>query len=391
MSNLTWPDKIPYPGSGTAGSNQQWTPAEVNELRDAVNSKEDTSNKATGFSVKDDTKFPTTKAVADFVGSYPKYTGTIDGTQDLSGGGYINSGFWVPANPFNATHASFPISGSKKCVLITFAQANKVLQVIYVLAANSNSYSEHWFRTFDPNVGSGEWGKWTKTVTADKLVTDLTSPDNNTFPTTLAIASYFPTGGFPKYLGDLAGNEDLNSKVTSGFWFPSGVFNATDTSFPVNKKGCLEVYANGNFKIQRYTTLPSSSGDLAMCYYRSGTAEGVWSKWMKLPSGGYAGSPEVESLTAGYTVSLISGSTDDNGVVEVSRIDGDESPTVSISITFNKADSNRLGGQITAGVESGFNNKYWIADIDDTSLTFIIGGNVGFGSPIRYYYSIFKK
>src|SRR5690606_40122653 len=68
-----------------------------------------------------------------------KYIGTIKGDENISAGGYINSGWWMPTSDFSASDNSYPFTGAKRCMLLTYEENDCIVQLIYVFGASSRS------------------------------------------------------------------------------------------------------------------------------------------------------------------------------------------------------------------------------------------------------------
>ncbi len=391
MANITWADKTEAVDPNNPSPNEQVTPQDMNEIKTAVNSKEDKDNKVTNFNNPNHTDYPTTAGVVAELGNYAKARGVITGAQDLNSATYKQSGFYTPTFGFNAVHASFPYAGSARGVLIVHANSEVVLQRFYVLGANSNGYSDMWVRTFDPYVNSGEWGRWTKFLRGVDVAGDFNSPDNSTIPTTLSVWNLIPTN-FVAVRSPLIGNEDLSDITVTGFYPPSSEMAVSNPSFPILKAGLLLVNALGNFVTQRYTSVETAPGKPAMEFYRSRSGGG-WSDWMAVESYVVASeSPSVSTSASGYTANIQGGSTDKSGRVSITRAEESElATTVPVKVEFQDPNSFYNAVVITPADQMAGDLKFWVSEITGTHFIVSVTGGLLPGGSASFYYATFKS
>jgi|GEM_PF-3808980 len=299
MSNITFPDKVEWDGTNPHPENMVLTPSEVNEIKEAINSKEDSENKVDNFLSPNHNDFPTTQAVVDYldseIGSSIFNISNIDGSEALNS--FKQPGFYSPSVSWNAiTNSSFPLGTSTpKGFMVIFNSMNHVIQRFMTVAPDNNTVSREFIRTYDNDYSA--WGKWVELSGVNAIVQNLNSPNTYQTLSTQGILDYVDRENSFKLLGDISGIENLDTYTESGFYLPN-TFSQQHISYPTNvEPPLLEVYTNGSVTVQTLFTLEATTKIIRR--YNDGA---VWSSWGVINIGG-SGSG-IQSVQSGTNVTV---------------------------------------------------------------------------------------
>lgn len=228
----------------------------------------------------------------------------------------------------------------------------------------------------------------------DKLVSDFLNPDNEKFPSALAVYQLVDKENTISKKGTLDGDENIRS-LNPGIYVPSETFDRVDSNYP-NDLG-------SEFTVVVYHSLVMVYDHSFLKIYISQYAGGVWSNWDKIANESWVISqiayptqehtPVIQPDGAtGYSIIVDPSSTDKFGKFTLTHDTGENVSEITIKMTLQDIDNDYKAIFFTPCTQLSAETPIWVNTFSPRELEGIIiktKGDFPENESITYYYLIY--